>query len=153
MFKASTILNRMFFVVFHNAPAATLKRAPESKAPELYFERCLIGWLLWEFKFSSLPWLVGGWAIPLKNMSQLGWLETQYFWENFWTIDGNQTTNQMIFPYLPYNPLPNNPMWCFFPRHHGEMQREHISGITIIGASCWAGIRVHQNEQLALNVT
>ena len=26
--------------------------------------------------------LVGGWATPLKNISQLGWLATQYEWEN-----------------------------------------------------------------------
>ena len=38
--------------------------------------------------------LVGGWATPLKNMSQLGWWDSQYFWEN--KIDGNQTTNQTI---------------------------------------------------------
>ena len=42
-------------------------------------------------------WAIDGWLVvwtPWKIwVRQLGWLATQYFWEN--KIDGNQTTNQI----------------------------------------------------------
>ena len=44
--------------------------------------------------FSSLNHMgFGGWATPLKKMSQLGWWHSQFFWEN--AKNGNQTTNQI----------------------------------------------------------
>ena len=44
-----------------------------------------LSWVSWPWHLGSFKWLetnhiqlVGGWATPLKNMSQLGWLATQY---------------------------------------------------------------------------
>ena len=68
--------------------------------------------LAWHLEYNNLFTLVGGWATPLKNIGQLGWLETQYFWENkidvpnhqpehyFWGYvdDFENTRNEMLKP-------------------------------------------------------
>ena len=40
-------------------------------------------WILWCQKV-NIYYLVGGWATPLKNISQLGWLATQYMGKSNW---------------------------------------------------------------------
>ena len=47
-------------------------------------------------KTNTRTLLVGGLNPSEKYESQLGWLATQYFWEN--SKNGNQTTNQITIP-------------------------------------------------------
>ena len=54
------------------------------------------------FQVPRIQWLVGGWATPLKNISQLGWLFPIYGKIK----NGNQTTNQM-------SSINCNPMDCW----------------------------------------
>ena len=54
------------------------------------FLPCLADGNGWKWKQDETGWWLG--HPSEKYESHLGWLETQYFWEN--KIDGNQTTNQ-----------------------------------------------------------
>ena len=57
---------------------------------------------------SYLEWhdeLVGGWATPLKNISQLGWLETQYMGKN---VPNHQPV--IVLKYLKCWCSPNHPV-------------------------------------------
>ena len=75
---------------------------------------------------SFIPiWLVVGpplWKIWVR---QLGWWDSQFFWEN--NIDGNQTTNQPIIYGSIFVSFPvSNPSTLGRPPHHHPAARRHV---------------------------
>ena len=74
---------------------------------------------LWFTQIVSNNILVGGWATPLKNMSQLGWWHSQLIWKNRSHVPNmsKPSTSQPFFSD------------CYLPNHQPE--------IILINMSCF----------------
>ena len=84
-------------LLFRN-PQQNPKNIPEKDSPGSRGDFQNEGTCQFHHLKANLSILVGGLNPSEKYESQLGWWNSQYFWEN--KIDGNQTTNQYWFSKL-----------------------------------------------------